>query len=90
MTRVVWSRRALQNINAIRAYVGQFSPLAAQRLALRLRNAGETLRDFPERGMAMSGARRQLTTVPPYLIRYIYHDSVVSILEVRHAAEDAP
>ena len=90
MTRVVWSKRSLRNLNAIRAYVGQFNPLAAQRLALRLKNAGEGLRDFPDRGAPLSGGRRQLTSVPPYLIRYSVKTGVVSILEVRHAAEDAP
>jgi toxin ParE1/3/4 len=90
MTRVVWSKRSLRNINAIRAYVGQFNPLASQRLAIRLRNAGESLRDFPERGVLLSGDRRQLTSVPPYLIRYSYSGGIVSILEIRHAAENAP
>lgn len=90
MTKVIWTNRALRNVNTIRLYVRQFNPLAAQRLALRLLNAGDSLVDFPERGAPLPGARRQLTTVRPYLIRYRIDGGVVSILEVRHAAEDAP
>jgi plasmid stabilization system protein ParE len=89
MTRVVWTFKAIRNLNAIRTYIGQFSPLAAQRMALRLLISGEGLVDFPERGMPISDGRRQLTTTPPYLLRYRVEGEVVTILEVRHAAEDA-
>ena len=49
MTKVFWTAKAIRNINAIRSYIGQFSPLASHRIALRLKNSGDSLADFPER-----------------------------------------
>jgi len=55
-------------------------------MAKRLIAAAEALTLFPERGRSISRNRRELTVVPPYLIRYrIYGDRVI-ILEVRHGA----
>jgi len=59
-------------------------------MALRLLKAGDALVDFPERGVPIPRGRRQLTTVPPYLLRYKITDGVVTIIDIRHAAEDAP
>ena len=89
VTDVVWTAQALRNLDTIRIYIAQFSPLASQRMALRLKASGDSLRDFPERGTPVGGGRRQLTHVPPYLIRYRIIGDRVVILDVRHAAEDA-
>lgn len=50
MAEVVWTDAALADIERIVAYVRQFRPLAAQRLATRLLSAGDRLTDEPERG----------------------------------------
>ena len=89
MTKVFWTAKAIRNVNAIRNYIGQFSPLASQRIALQLKSSGDSLADFPERGAPIAGGRRQLTHVQPYLIRYRITEDTVVILDVRHAAEDA-
>jgi plasmid stabilization system protein ParE len=34
--RVIWSPRAIRDLAGIRAYIGQFAPLAAQRFTARL------------------------------------------------------
>jgi addiction module RelE/StbE family toxin len=86
VAQVVWSRRALADLIAIRAYIGQFSPIAAQRMAQRLRSAGESLADHAERGRLATATLRELTTLPPYVIRYHVDGSVVTILRIRHAA----
>lgn len=86
MVRVVWTRRALADLDAIRTYIGEFSPLASQRFARRLIEAGEALRSQPERGRVISGGRRELTIIAPYLIRYRVRNEVVEILTVRHGA----
>jgi len=85
VVQVVWTRPALETI---RAYIGQFSPLAAQRMALRLIAAGMSLADFPERGRAIGKGRRELVTVPPYLMRYRIRGETVEILAVRHGARE--
>lgn len=86
MAEIVWTREALRNVEAIRAYIAQFDPRAAQRMARRLLDAGDSLRDFPHRGRPAPEARRELPSVPPYVIRYAVREDVVYILRVRHGA----
>lgn len=87
MAQVVWTKRALADLMAIREYIGQFSPLAAQRMALRLRIAAESLADHPERGRRATATLRELVVVPPYVIRYYLGDGVVRVIRIRHAAQ---
>ncbi|HVY34275.1 MAG TPA: type II toxin-antitoxin system RelE/ParE family toxin [Caulobacteraceae bacterium] len=87
MAQVVWTKPALVSLEAIRAYIQQFSPLAAQRMALRLIAAGMSLADNPERGRTIGQDRRELVTVPPYLIRYRIRGGTVEILAIRHGAQ---
>jgi toxin ParE1/3/4 len=71
MVQVVWTRRALADLQAIHGYIAQFAPIAAQRTARRLEEAGNSLKDFPERGRLLPGSRRrELVSVRPYLLRY--------------------
>jgi len=87
VAQVVWTRPALASLEAIRAYIGQFSPLASQRMALRLISAGVSLSDAPDRGRPIGRGRRELATVPPYLIRYRVRGDVVEIIAIRHGAQ---
>ena len=86
MAQVVWTGRALVDLITIREYIGQFSPLAAQRMARRLRAAAESLADHPLRGRLATATLRELVVVPPYVIRYDVSDGVVRIVRIRHAA----
>ena len=86
MAQVVWTWRALADLTAIREYIGQFSPLAAQRMAARLRSAAESLAEHPERGRLATATLRELVVVPPYVIRYYVGDGAISIVRIRHAA----
>jgi toxin ParE1/3/4 len=52
----------------------------------RLLSAASALDAQPQRGRPIGKGRRELTTIPPYLIRYRVDDQIVSILEVRHGA----
>lgn len=88
MAEVVWTRRALADLQAVEAYIAQFSPLAARRFALRLYKAGLALRDQPNRGRAIGPELRELTIASPYLIRYRLRDGVVEILTIRHGARE--
>jgi plasmid stabilization system protein ParE len=71
---------------AIRAYIGQFSPLAAQRMALRLKAAGDSLGDQPERGRQAANGLREITAIHPYIIRYQITSAAISIVRIRHGA----
>jgi len=86
VAQVVWTWRALADLSAIREYIGQFSPLAAQRMALRLRSAAEALSEHPARGRKATATLRELVVVPPYVIRYHVDDDMVIIVRIRHAA----
>ena len=87
MVRVVWTREALTNLELIRAYIHQFDPQAAQRMASRLIDAGTSLGDFPERGRVAASATRELVTVPPYVLRYRLEAGTIYILRIRHGAQ---
>ncbi|KRA56700.1 addiction module toxin RelE [Caulobacter sp. Root655] len=86
MVQVVWTRRALSDLATIRTYIGQFSPLAAQRMAVRLKRAGDSLAEHPDRGRMAGAGLRELTTIPPYILRYQAGADIVTILRIRHAA----
>lgn len=86
MARVVWTREALAHVEAIRIYIGQFDPAAAQRLAARIIEAGNRLHVFPRRGRSVGDGFRQLALIRPYLIRYRVEQDVVYIVGVRHGA----
>ena len=88
MARIVWTRRALVQLELIRTYVAQFDPEAAQRLAKRLIEAGNSLEAFPERGRPTSRGRRELATIPPYLIRYKIDGDRVVIGDIKHGRQD--
>lgn len=70
VAEVVWTWRALADLTAIRDYIDQFSPLAAQRMAVRLKAAADSLAENPKRGRLATATLRELVVVPPYVIRY--------------------
>ena len=90
LAQVVWTDRALADVEAANAWIGRHSPLAAQRLALRLIEAGDGLELFPMRGRDIGGSRRELTIVWPFVVRYRVRNDTVEILEVWHGARDHP
>lgn len=49
--------------------------------------AGDSLRDFPDRGRLATGGRRELVTIPPYIIRYQFDGERVFVLGIRHSAQ---
>ena len=87
MNEVVWSKSAIAQLRAIRTYIAQFNPRAAEQMARRLIAAGNGLQMFPHRGRPVPGtAMRELVTVPPYIVRYEITREAVHILRIRHSA----
>ena len=84
--RIVWSEPARNDLQSIRAYIGQFNPGAAQLMATRILAAAENLAERAERGRPIGKGRRELTIVWPYLIRYRIAGDAVLILRIRHGA----
>lgn len=86
MGRVFWSDQALNDLEQVYLYLTRFSPRAALRFFIRLRGAGESLSDYPDRGRLAQQDMRELTTVKPYIIRYFVRDGGVYITSIRHSA----
>ncbi len=84
--QIVWTAEALANLEAIRGYIGQFAPLAAQRFSARLVSTAENLATYPERGRPVGEAVREMTIINPYIIRYAVTSEAVVILRIRHGA----
>ena len=87
MARVTWFRQALAKLELIEAYVGQFDPDAAHRIATRLFEAGNSLAVFPNRGRLAKYGTRALVIVRPYVLLYEVDGDKVSILDIVHAAQ---
>ncbi len=85
--RVIWSPRAIRDLAGIRAYIGQFAPLAAQRFTARLVGSVENLAELPNQGRSVGGGVRELVTVRPYLVLYEVTAEGVQILHIRHGAQ---
>jgi len=85
LTPVVWTFAALADLEGIRRYIGNFNPYAAQDMAARIIEAGNSLANFPYRGRSVPGTElRQTTLARPYIIRYRVEPNRVLILRVRH------
>ena len=84
--RIVWTAEAVDNLDAIVSYIELFHPPAARRMAARLIELADRLAEFPERGRDAGMGRRELTVVPPYILRYRAEKDRVVILRGRHGA----
>ena len=65
MRRVIWTDEAVENLALIRAYIGKFNAPAAQRLAVRLLAAADSLAVQPDRGRLIGNDRRELVSMHP-------------------------
>ncbi len=86
MRRLIWSTDAIHDLRSIRSYIAETNPLAASRVAAALGDAATGLIAFPNRGRPVRSGVRELTTVPPYIIRYAVLPDEVRITFIRHSA----
>ena len=79
---------AVAQLRAIRVYIEQFNPKAAEAVAAHLLFAGDSLGHFPHRGRPVPGTNmRELVANYRYVIRYrVTRDGTVRILRVRHSS----
>jgi toxin ParE1/3/4 len=91
--RLVWSPRALADLDAIRAYISIDSPLHADLVVRRLVAAPERLRRFPESGRSVpevgEPALRELV-VRPYRLVYRVRSDVVEVVAIFRASRLFP
>ena len=88
MARVIWRRRATDDLNQIRAYIEDFDPAAARTVAARLRELGDSVTDVPNRGRPAPNGMPGLVSVKPYIVRYRVTGDVVQIVHIRHSRRD--
>ena len=87
MAKVIWQQQAIADIRTIARYINDHDPRAARDVSTRLFNLGESLAAFPQRGRPR-GYHREMTNVPPYVLRYVVEDDTVFILSIRHGARN--
>jgi toxin ParE1/3/4 len=90
--RIVWTRRALEELRAIADQVNLQSPAAAIMLRDRIRSAVTRLADFPASGRPGRVAETRELVIPGsrYIAPYRIQDGQVEILAIFHAARDWP
>ena len=87
MAEVIWRQQAIDDIRNIARYINAHDPRAANSVAAKLFALGESLAAFPRRGRP-SGEGREMTNVPPYILRYSVEGERVLILSIHHGARN--
>jgi plasmid stabilization system protein ParE len=89
VNRVVWTRQAVEDVEAIKAYVARDSTHYAALLVERIVGAVDRLESFPESGRVVpevgDGALREVI-FGAYRIVYRAEPDSVEVLTVHHAA----
>ena len=88
--KLIFTRRATRQIEAVIEYIGKESPQGARRVRERLQTVTELLIEQPYVGHAtdLAGTRRMVVTPFPYVIFYRVTDDAVIIQRVRHTSRN--
>lgn len=92
MSRVRWTRPALQQLRQIAQYIEQDNPRAARRVVTDIRQQVTALTDQPAMGREgrVQGTRELVVTRLPYVVAYRMAGDAVEILAVIHTARRWP
>jgi toxin ParE1/3/4 len=91
--KILWSLKAIQDLDSLRAYIAEESPANAQRVVLRiLHDVEELLPDHPPMGRAgrVPGTRELIVPRTPYIVPYRVDRQTIQILRVYHGARRWP
>lgn len=89
MSRVVWSRQALEDLDSIREFIGRDSPRYAAALVERLAGAVERLQRFPQSGRIVpevGDPELREVLVGSYRVVYRLSRAEVGVVTVLHGA----
>lgn len=89
----VWSPEAVADLAALRTYIEQDDPAAAQRAVLHIiRNIEMLLPNNPEMGRPgrVPGTRELVIPRTPYIVPYRLVGNTIQVLRVFHAARRWP
>ncbi len=85
---VIVSPEALSDLESIRVFLEERSPVAAIAITARLSEAMLSLEAMPLRGrLGLVAGTRELLNVPPYVITYRVSTERVEIVRVWHIAQ---
>jgi toxin ParE1/3/4 len=89
---IKWLDDAIYDLQALRQYIAQDKPIAANRLAKQILKAVNLLSDFPSMGRPgrILGTRELIVSNTPYIIPYRVKNNFIEILRVLHAAMKWP
>ena len=85
---LVWTPRALRDLQRIATYLGARSPAGAKRVLAEIRSTIETRPTAPRIGQLIDDAqhRRLVVLRYPYVIFYRLDGDAILVLHIRHAA----
>ena len=89
---IIWRRSAVNDLDAIREFIAEDNPEAAQRVAAAIEAAVDPLADHPELGRAgrVEGTRELVVGGLPYIIAYRVREETVRILAIIHTSRQWP
>lgn len=89
---LVWTKRALAEIDAIFAFVAAHDPAIAERLTIEIEVRAGKLAEHPQMGRPgrVPGTREFVVTGTPYILPYRVRDGRVEILAALHASREWP
>lgn len=90
--KVVWTRRAGENLDREKAYIAERNPAAARRTAIRILTAIDRLARHPNLGRPgrVPDTRELVVPGTPYLVPYRVRGDAVQILRIFHGARKWP
>ncbi|MBL8296211.1 MAG: type II toxin-antitoxin system RelE/ParE family toxin [Bryobacterales bacterium] len=90
--KVVWSRRAVQHLVALREYIGNDSEQNAALVAGRILDAVDLWRARPELGRPgrVAGTRELVVPDTPYIIPYRIRQNRLELMAVFHGRQRWP
>ncbi len=88
--KIVWTQRAIADLEEIEGYIAQDRPSAAQRVAAHLVSSVEHLAEFPQLGRPGLRPGMRSLVAPPYIISYRVRSGSLQILSVWHGRRRPP
>jgi len=90
--RVIWTRPALRDLEAIGDYIERENPAAAERTVTRILDQVDRLKQYPHIGRPgrIAGTRELVVTQTPFVVPYRVRDEAIEVLSVFHGARKWP
>ena len=90
--KIVWSRRAIANLIALRDYIAQNNPRAAAAVAARILETVHLLALYPHIGRPgrVTGTRELVVSGTPYIVPYRVRPNRVEVVAIFHGRQRWP